>query len=347
MQDACRDMQISDDNFVGARNFSNKIWNVSRFVLTYIDQNFDKGKFKPLDLKTDRSSLELCDEWVLLRYHETTIAINRHLDEYNMAAAARELYHFIWDIFCDWYIELAKTRILAVEPTQEKIIALKVCAHILDGILRLAHPFMPFITEEIWKMLNSVRSDESKSILLSNYPTENSTIDTKVSSEKYKDDGGVNYSMGQIVYLITAVRKIRSEMNIPPGEKISIYIDPESNATKNIFKRNEDYICQLGKISTLKTEKNIQKPAQSVTIVFSGGTAHIPLTGLIDFEKERLRLEKDLLGAKTEIESLSKRLSFPDFRMNAPAEEVQRTEQRKIEAEQRFKRIEESLASIR
>jgi valyl-tRNA synthetase len=335
-------MQISEDTFVGARNFANKIWNVSRFVLTYLGQNIGKDGFKPLDPEKDRAGLELCDKWILLKLQTAIAEVTAAVEGYNLAAASRALYQFIWNDFCDWYVELAKIRLLDASNPEKTQTALKVSEHVLSSILRLAHPIMPFITEEIWKIICEYKAQKHSSLLLTSYPT----------PEPIKFEDGeetlILHQISNIQELIGKVRNLRSEMNISPAEKISIFIKTGSPSIIQDFEKNRSYITHLCRASELTIGKDVQKPKQAASAVMLGDTEiFVPLAGLIDFEKERLRLEKDLLGAKTEIENLSKRLSFPDFRTHAPAEEVQRTEQRKTEAEQRFKRLEEYLASIR
>ena len=331
-----RDMQISEDTFVGARNFANKIWNVSRFVLMNMAQAREQGlEVKPGGMP---SELELCDRWILTRFQKTAQAVTQALEEYNLAQAARVLYQFVWSEFCDWYVELSKIRVLEKEPTQGKRIALGVLDYVLDGVLRLAHPIMPFITEEVWKNLQSIAQPEGfpESLLLTDYPEP----DPRLVQE------GTEAAMGILMAVITEIRTIRSEMNVPPGEKIALKLNVHDKETEQLVWPHSSYIQHLCKSENLQIGSGLSKPGKSAASVVGKVEIFVPLEGLIDFGKERQRLEKELTAARTEIEHLTKRLSFPDFKTHAPKEEVRRTEQRKAEAEQRFKRIEEHIASI-
>jgi valyl-tRNA synthetase len=283
--------------------------------------------------------LELADRWILSRFQKTAEKVNQSLEEYNLAQASRAMYQFVWSEFCDWYVELSKIRLLGNASVQEKETALRVLETILDGILRLLHPIMPFITEELWKRLAENLGVETipASLLLVSYPRPDSAL---VNDEAEKQ-------MGKMMNLITAVRTIRSEMNVPPGRPIALSLNVSDDPARVLMETHSAYLRHLCKIGDLKIGSSLPKPPKSVSVVVEGMEAFIPLEGLIDFEKEKQRLEKEFEAVKNEIERIDTRLANPDFAAHAPDEEVQKARQRKIESSEKLERLKEHLSSVR
>ena len=329
-----RDMQISEDTFVGARNFSNKIWNVSRFVQIYLKQEEVLG-FKPtIDIDPKGKDLELCDRWILSRFQKTTQVVNQGLEEYNLAQSARTLYQFIWSEFCDWYVELSKIRLLQTENKKQKEAALNVCVYLLDGVLRLMHPMMPFLSEEIFKSLG-VRQ-EINSLLLAPYPQLDS---------KYLDEFAES-KMRSLMDIITEVRTLRSEMDVPPAKKISLYLNCADEKNCLLLKENLNYLNHLCKADQIEIGAHLMRPPKSATAITHGVEIYVPLEGLIDFEKEKQRLAKELDLVQKELSHVEQRLSDSNFRKNAPPEEVARTEERKLSSIQKLEKLKEHLTLV-
>jgi len=328
-----RDMQISDENFLGARNFTNKIWNVSRFALMG-----PRTKNINTSIKEIRSlpNIELCDQWIITRYQKTVHAVHEALGQYNIAQTTRLLYQFIWSEFCDWYIELSKIRIQNYDKGEGGATAVQVRDFVLSGILKMLHPIMPFITEELWKNLNN---DSNGSLCQVEYPKEDKTLLKELENE------GSEAQMQSLMNVIVAVRTIRAEMNVPPAEKISLFLNV-SNGKQSLVKEHTSYIQHLCKTDNLKVGSNVKKPKKSASAVTDGIEIFIPLEGLIDFEKEKIRIEKDFKFVESEVQRIDQRLSNQGFRKNAPPEEIARTEQRKQEALQKLERLKEHLSSL-
>ncbi|MBI4217484.1 MAG: valine--tRNA ligase, partial [Elusimicrobia bacterium] len=323
-----RDMQIAEDSFVGARNFANKIWNVSRFVLMNLQTSpVTSGRL-------EKSSLELCDRWILSRFQKAAREVQDSLNSYNLSQASRTLYQFVWSEFCDWYVEISKIRLLSQDP-EKKNAALCVLVHILDGILRALHPVMPFITEEIWQMLQgtSNKGDLVPTLLYSSFP---------MPDENWLDPQAEK-DMSLLMEIIVQVRTIRSEMNVSPAKKIRIEFNCSDTSQKALLQNYQDYIQHLCKGEDLQVGSGIRKSQKSAAAIVQGIEIFVPLEGLIDFEKEKLRLTRDLESAQKELKILEERLSQPLFKQNAPAEEVQKTLLRKEESLKKSEKLKEHL----
>lgn len=343
-----RDMQIADDTFIGARNFANKIWNVSRFVLMNLAES-EKSEIRSQksevnwvlthlsSLISHPSSLELCDRWILSRFQRTVQTVNQSLNDYNLAQASRAIYQFLWSEFCDWYVELSKIRVLDDKSGQKRETALMILSYLLDGILRLLHPIMPFITEEIWKIKNELHGKtKAKNLLLTSYPEfEEKWLDVEAESE-----------MEVLMNVIIESRTIRAEMNISPAEKISMILNVHNDSIKPFLNEHADYIRHLCKVGHLEIGNNLKKPYKAVSAVITDIEIFIPLEGLIDFEKEKNRLSKEIGQAQDELTHLEKRLSDPQFKSHAPEEEVKKTLQRKEDSLKKLKRLQEHISLL-
>ncbi|MFH1368073.1 MAG: valine--tRNA ligase [Elusimicrobiota bacterium] len=327
-----RDMQLSDDNFTGARNFANKIWNASRFVMMYLQSSgWDKDYIMAI------WPLELADKWILSEYRVTVRKVTVALEKYDLDVAARELYDFFWSKYCDWYIELAKIRLNGADEKAKKAV-LSVLIEILSGVARLLHPIMPFITEEIWNSYIQVVKSSGKgpeSIMNAPWP----------QSDESKIDAGAVSTMNLLQQVITAVRTIRSEMNVPPQKNIDVIISA-SPAKQDIIRDNVSYLKFLARIEKADFGENIPRPKQSASAVVSGIEIFVPLAGLIDLEKEKQRLAKELQNAEMEIERCKKNLANENFVQRAPKAEVDKFRVRQQEAQVKIERIKETLKSL-
>lgn len=297
------DLRFQEERLEAARNFANKIWNASRFVLMNLS-DYQSGK--------EEIQLNLADKWILDRYRSTTIDVTGFLKKYELGEAARTLYDFIWNEFCDWYIELAKLR-LYKDTGGEKHTAQYVLTHVLSGITQLLHPFMPFITEEIWQHLPG-ETGEKGSVMRSSWPQAE-------SMDSYPREGA---EMSLIMEVIKSIRNIRAEMNVPLGKKINIMIMAGAE-NREILAKGKDYIaglCQGEKVEFFGLDQ--EKPDQAAASVVKDIQIYLPLKDLIDLDKEITRLEKEVANMDKELARLEGKLNNEKFLAKAPIEVVEK-----------------------
>ncbi len=319
------DMRFSDEKIESARNFANKLWNASRFVR--MNLTIDK-----IELPAP-SELALEDKWILTKFEELTANVVSALDRYEVGVALSNIYDFTWDIFCDWYIELAKARLNATD-TKENIVCQNVISYVLIGTLKLLHPFMPFITEEIYQSM----PHDCESIMISDYPTFDDTL-------TFGSDAA---EMTKIIDAIKAIRARRSEMNVPPSKKAKIYIATKSrlafNAQTSVFFERLASASEV--IVAENFDGNTVSADNAVQIVTDAATIFLPLSDIIDFEKERARLaaeQKRLLG---EIERIEKKLSNQGFVAKAPAAVVDGERQKMQKYKEMLDGVEEAIKKL-
>ena len=299
-----KDIPYSEESITGARNFCNKIYNASRFILMNME-----GLTGPL--KMPAHVTELADQWILDRYTNAIKTAREGIEKYNLALTANTLYHFLWGDFCDWYVELAKQRFQTAE--KEQVMAL--CVHILYGTLKALHPLIPYITEEIAASLRPYVGETEEFLLNQSYPEFNPVL---VNAEAVA-------KMQAVQNVTREIRTIRAQFNVPPGLKIAAVLSAKDETDLAVVKAYEGYIKLMAKIENLDIGINLAKPKQTATAVADNIAIYVPLTGLIDFEKEKKRLEKDLAIAKANIASREARLSQESFIKNAPKEQVEKT----------------------
>ena len=309
------DMRFSDEKIESARNFANKLWNASRFVLMNLTE--EDGELLTLPKDED---MTIEDKWILSRFNSLAKTVNDNVDSYELGVALQEIYSFTWDTFCDWYIEMAKSRIF--DTGAASLTAKRVLVHVLTGILKLLHPYMPFITEEIYQALP--HSDES--IMISAYPKFCESLVYKADEEDVE----------RIITAITAIRARRAEMNVPPSKKAKLYVVTKY---KNTFTRAAKILEKLASASeVIITEE--YKSDDAVAIATDAGSLYIPLSEVIDFEKERARLLAEQKKNDGEIERIEKKLSNEGFVSKAPAQVIE-GERAKLK---RYLEVREALA---
>ncbi len=321
-----RDIRFSEDRVEGYRNFINKIWNAARFIMMNTEDITPSA-----DINAWLDELDVTGRWIISTLNRTTVEMDRALKEYRFNDAANIIYQFIWHEFCDWYIELAKP-ILYTEPADERGRKLRSATqncllYLLEHILRLLHPFMPFVTEELWQNI----PHEGKSIMISPYPYYLETDDT---AEK---------EMGIIKEAITAVRSIRGELNISPSAELEIQVRPFDRETYRTLKDNELYIRKLARAGDIKIDMDIKKSRGSAIAVKEHLEVYIPLAGLIDVDSEIRRLRKDLKKVEENISVLDRKLINEDFIQKAPPEVVEKEKKRYNEFMMKKERILESI----
>jgi len=291
-----QDLRFSIEKVESVWNFANKIWNASRFAM----MNMEGMKYEEIDLSGEKS---VADAWILTRLNETIEQVTKLADKYEFGEVGRSLYNFIWDDFCDWYIEMAKLPLYG-EDEEAKKMTRSVLAYVLDNTMRLLHPFMPFITEEIWQSL----PHEGESITIAPWPTVNETLtDSKKAS-----------SMKLLSDIIRSVRTIRAEVQTPMSKKVPLYISVKDAETLAVLKDNEMYLVKFCNPEPLVIGQNIEAPGQSMTSVVSGAELFLPLEGLIDIGAETARLEKELEKWAKEVKLVQGKLSNERFVSKAP-----------------------------
>ena len=288
------DMRFSDEKIESARNFANKLWNASRFVLMNLTEEDEELLAAPAD-----SELALEDKWILTRLSRLAATVNTNMENYELGIALAEIYSFTWDLFCDWYIEMAKSRIF--EGGAPALTAKRVLVRVLTDILKLLHPFMPFITEEIYQALPHT----GETIMLESYPA----YDEKLIFTSEAED------VDRIITAITAIRARRAEMNVPPSKKAKLYVVTKYAET---FVRTAKIMEKLASASEVIITDSYDTD-DAVMIATDAGNMYIPLADVIDFEKERARLTGEMKKNDSEIERIEKKLANEGFVSKAPA----------------------------
>ncbi|AFY86310.1 valine--tRNA ligase [Chroococcidiopsis thermalis] len=318
-----------------SRNFANKLWNAARFVMMNLD-----GK-TPQQLGVEAlhaTSLQLSDRWILSRYHQVVKQSTDYIDNYGLGEAAKGLYEFIWGDFCDWYIELVKSRLFQkdAEGAASRLVAQQTLAYVLEGILKLLHPFMPHITEEIWHTLT--QSEEGQSISVQPYPESDATL---IDSE-------LEQQFELLIEAIRTLRNLRAEAGIKPGVKVKAVMQSESDRERQILTSSELYIQDLAKVESL-TITSALETALEPAIADVVGTVQvlIPLAGVVDVAVLKAKLEKSLSKAQAEAKSLSARLSNPTFVDKAPADVVQGAKDALAEAEKQIEILQARLRLLK
>ncbi|MFL2916073.1 MAG: valine--tRNA ligase [Nitrospinia bacterium] len=319
-----RDIKLAEERIEGYRNFCNKLWNASRFVFMNLDG------YQGTCQLNEHAELSIADQWILSRLNSTTQEVNQALENFKFNDASLAVYKFIWNEYCDWYIEFAKPRLQEDGPG--KIAAQNVLVHVLEAALKLLHPFMPFITEEIWQKLPK----NGDSIMVSAFPKFDAT----------KSDKDVEKAMGKIMEVITGVRNIRGEMNLNPGLKLKALIKTRHANLEAMLTKYSGFICDLARLDQITIGPKIEKSKVSASSVLGEMDLIIPLEGMMDFEEERGRIEKELKKIEKDLIFLDKKLSNPNFVKKAPAEVIEKDEKRKATLSDKQVKLEIHLKTI-
>jgi valyl-tRNA synthetase len=323
-----RDIKLAEERIAGYRNFANKIWNASRFTLMNLE-GFDPERVSLAELQ-----LSNADRWILFRLNAAARDAEDALAGYRFNDAASSLYRFTWSEFCDWYIELVKDDLYKGAP-ERKLAAQYVLWTVLESLLRLLHPFMPFITEEIWQSLPGSRT--TSSIMTAPYPR---------PSEEWEFSEGAA-EMELVMEAIRGIRNIRGEVEVPPSKEIAAILDCGSDESLHVLKRNEGYIMSLARLSDLAIGINPNRPADAAVQVAGDVQIVVPLKGLVNVEEEEKRLLKEIAKADKDIDFLGRKLENPDFVGRAPAQVVAKEKEKLEEFSNKKKVLLESLEKIR
>ena len=330
-----RDIKLAPERIEGYRNFANKLWNASRFVLMNIEEGFAPN---PEPVSKDSS---LADKWILSRLQSVTAEVGEAFAEYRFNDAASSLYQFIWHEYCDWYLELSKPALSLDKDTPARKACQTALATTLETVLRLLHPIMPFITEEIWQRLpEAVRGRETMargvSIMVSAFPTAD---DRLMNPEAERD-------MQTVMEVISAIRNIRGEMNIPPGLQIAAIVKSDDAELASHLESNAGYVLALARLKGLRVAKNESKPTAAATTVIREAEVYVPLEGVIDLASERERLMKEIAKLSKDIEMFSKKLSNKDFVERAPRAVVEKDASKFEELKTKRERLERNLKML-
>lgn len=322
-----QDLRYSTEKVEAIWNFANKIWNASRFAL----MNMEGLKYEEIDLSGERS---VADDWILTRLNETIESVTKLSDRYEFGEVGRALYNFIWDDFCDWYIEMAKLPLYG-ENEKAKHMTRSVLAYVLDNTMRLLHPLMPFITEEIWQNL----PHEGESITVAAWPVADASL-TNVERSTH---------MKLLTDVIKAVRTIRAEVNTPMSRQVPLYIAAKDEATAAVLKANSQYIEKFCNPETLEIGVDVQAPGKSMSAVVTGAELFMPLEGLLNIDEEIARLGKELDKWAGEVKRVQGKLSNERFVSKAPqsvVDEERAKEQDYLEKQAAVQRRIEELKEI-
>ena len=332
------DVRWNDKQVESYRNFANKIWNAARFCLL-------NSEGASIDPATVNEASSLHDRWILSRLNKTARDVHAALAGYEFHEAVQNLYHFFWDDFCDWYIELTKADVTSEDSTQQRDEARTRLISVLDQALRLLHPFMPYITEDLWLrlpganqgLLHPAYAGAERTIMLAAYPEANSDL----------IDEETEWQMQAVIDLISRVRNIRSEMNIKPGERVTILIGAPDEKLRSVLLANINQISRIARASEVSIQETLEAPRASARAVLVGGAeVAVPLEGLIDFEQERQRLNKEKEKLKAEAGKLEAQLGNPQFADRAPAEKVAELRARISDIAQHTAQLDQTIANL-
>ncbi|QIL46912.1 valine--tRNA ligase [Vagococcus coleopterorum] len=320
-----QDMRFSYDKMDASWNFINKIWNASRFVL----MNTEDFTYEDINLEGHKT---VADRWILTRLNETIERVNTQFEKFEFGEAGRHLYNFIWDDFCDWYIEMSKEVLYGEDETQKQMTR-SILVYVLDNITRLLHPIMPFVTEAIWEKI----PHQGESIVIADYPTVNADLsDTKAAE-----------GMEILKELIRSVRNIRSEVNTPLSKQITLLIKTTDEDAEGFLKENTNYIERFCNPEELEISPSIEAPELAMSAVITGAEIYLPLADLINIDEEIARLEKELEKWTKEVKMVQGKLSNERFVAGAPEAVVAGEREKEKDYLEKQAAVKERIATLK
>ena len=329
-----RDIKLSEERIEGYRHFANKIWNASRFALMSIDT---VDVLQKNNKSAPNFQLSLADRWILSRMNLAVKNVRKSLEEYRFNDAAEAIYQFLWHELCDWYIEIVKPRLYGKEPGKES--AAEILMLTLGTSLRLLHPFMPFITEEIWervKLLRVLPSGDSGSILLEPYPLLNKEMTDLQAEEEMKI----------VIDVVAAVRSLRGEMNIAPAKKIKLILKTGNKKIRQIIREQRRWITQLAGLQNFEFQEKGDKPEKAAATVVNDVELFVLMDDLINLEDEKTRLQKEIKKIREELDFIEKKLSNHNFINKAPAEVVNKNKNRQKDLKEKISKVLSFISDI-
>jgi valyl-tRNA synthetase len=337
------DTRWNDNQVESYRNFANKIWNAARFCLLN-----SEGARAGRGFEGDAKTWALHDRWIVSRLNRAARTIGHAIEGYNFHEAVQTVYHFFWDDFCDWYIELSKSDVTANEPGPARDAARSRVLTVLEQALRLLHPFMPFITEELWQRLPGIgreslhpayrQADVTPTVMLTSFPqADEALVDERAEAE-----------MQAVIELVSRVRNIRTELNVRPSEQIRVFITTTDVGTLRAIREQTQQVARLTRAEKILLTTRSDVPRASARAVLAGGTeVAVPLEGLIDFAQERARITRETEKLEKELQKLEAQLANPQFVERAPAEKVGELRQRAADIRQRIGALGQMLEALR
>jgi len=320
-----QDIRFTYTKMDAAWNFINKIWNASRYVIMNL------GEMSKPELP-DEGEWDLADRWILSRLNKTVAQVTEQFDKFNFGEAGRALYDFIWNDFCDWYIEMSK-EILTGDDEKAKANTRNILAYVLDQTLRLLHPIMPFVTEKIWLTM----PHDGKSLVTAKYPVVHDEFENAQAESQ----------MANLIELIKAVRNIRAEANAPMSSEIDVLIKTDNHELANVFETNRDYIDRFVHPKELTIGADVKAPKLAMTGIITDAEIYVPLAELVDLNEEAARLNKEIKKFEAEVERAKKKLSNERFVANAPDDVVESERQKQADNESKLKATQDRLAALR
>ena len=312
------DMRFIEEKVKSSRNFANKVWNAARFIMMNLPDDFKADKLP--------ESLNVEDKWIISRFNTLAKEVNQNLEAFELGVAVSKLYDFIWDIYCDWYIELTKPRIMAGGETA--LTAQTVLVWVMKGMLKLLHPFMPYITEEIWQAL----VNDGTAIIVSDFPVYDEALSFAEDEAKFE----------KIIAAIKGIRATRSDMNVPPSVKAKVYIE---TAYAEIFEAGKLFFERLASASEVEISDKWEIP-DSVTVVTDAARIFIPLSDIVDVEKEMARLTKEKKAVQKDLDFLNGKLNNQGFLAKAPEKLIEAEKAKLAKAQEKMAKIEQSIAAL-
>ncbi|GGM27229.1 valine--tRNA ligase [Paraliobacillus quinghaiensis] len=320
-----QDLRFQWEKVESTWNFINKIWNASRFVL----MNMEELKYEDIDLSGEKS---VADKWILTRLNQTIEQVNKNVERYDFGEAGRHLYNFIWDEFCDWYIEMAKLPLYG-EDEEAKHTTRSVLAYVLDNTMRMLHPYMPFVTEEIWQHL----PHQGESITRAAWPEVRDDLHDENAAEEMK----------RLVAIIRSVRNIRAEVDTPMSKQIELVVQANDTDIEGQLEANRHYLERFCNTSELTIATKVEVPEKAMSAVVTGADLYLPLEGLIDTEKEIARLQTELEKLNKEVERVQKKLGNEKFVSKAPEKVVAEEKQKEKDYLDKRAKVEERIKELR
>jgi len=324
------DLKLSESRTEGYRHFANKIWNASRFSL----MNLEKFNVDEMTQEVPPKEFSLPDRWIRGRLNQVIREVRKSLEDYKFNEASHVLYQFIWHEFCDWYLELTKLYLYKEGGKKRQNLTQRTLLEVLDAILRLLHPFMPFITEEIWQQLPQRKENES--VMIAEFP----------KPDKRYDDEEVADEMALVIEVINALRNIRGEMNLPPGEQIVALFRTKREDVEKRLRENQSFIQSLALVNQFKFGQDLEKPLYSAFVVVRDIEIFVPMDRS-RMEEEAKRLQKEILKIEKESAFVMKKLSNEQFLSKAPREVVEEVKAKASEFRSQREKLEESLNKIK
>ncbi len=315
------DMRWSETKVTNSRNFANKLWNASRYILMNLPEDFESAGLP--------ENLPIEDKWVLSLYNDIVRNITSNLEEYELGIAVQNLVDFIWDVYCDWYIELTKPRIAAGGETA--LAAQSVLVYVMRGVLKLLHPFMPYITEEIWQ---SMPAGESESVMVAKWCEYDENLHFSKEQEEFS----------RVVAAVRAIRAQRNELNVPPSKKVTMLVETKFT---ELFGGCRAFFEKLAGAGEFSVNENVSDTEGMVTVVTDSARIFMPMGELVDKEKELARLEKERKAAEKDIEFLSKKLNNDGFLAKAPAQQIENERAKLAKAEEKLANINASVEGLK